>query len=176
MGNSRRLRRQLNKKSVEIANNLQLKKHELAMQMVAERVKRDAEFAADVLKIGGELLRADIKRDAEETILRQNKETLPSENDPSITDDDLETALKQHCIGKGNAIPDVRSEVIEGIIKTEILDAIKKHRETSTEQLENVPEAIRIANGDRTHELVSETTDGGKEILVEPIQKVGSSL
>lgn len=81
MGNSRKLRRQLNRKSVEIANKVQLKKHELAMQMVADRVKYDAEFAADVLKIAGETLRPDIKKDAEETIAKA-KDNLNSNGNP----------------------------------------------------------------------------------------------
>jgi hypothetical protein len=53
---------------VAIALKVQQAKHELAMKMVAERVKIDAEFAKDVLKIGGDNLREDIKLAAQATI------------------------------------------------------------------------------------------------------------
>lgn len=61
---------------VGMAKRVELAKHELAMKMVSERVKIDAEFAADVLKIGGDMLRPDIKKDAEETIRKEETARL----------------------------------------------------------------------------------------------------
>jgi len=76
MGGLRSARRKLNKYSVNIAARVQLAKHELAMKMVAERVKTDAEFASEVLKLAGEGLREEIKKDALETVARHNGEIL----------------------------------------------------------------------------------------------------
>jgi hypothetical protein len=70
MGKSRTAGRKLDPVRVQMAQRTQLAKHELAMKMVAERVKVDAEFAADVLKVAGEGLRPEIRKDAEETIER----------------------------------------------------------------------------------------------------------
>jgi hypothetical protein len=70
MGKSRTAGRKLDPVRVQMAQRTQLAKHELAMKMVAERVKVDAEFAADVLKVAGEGLRPEIRKDAEETIAR----------------------------------------------------------------------------------------------------------
>lgn len=68
----RKLKHGLDKYRVAIALSVQRKKHELAMKMVAERVKTDAEFAKDVIKIIGELqqgdLRSNILEDAKKTI------------------------------------------------------------------------------------------------------------
>lgn len=69
-------RRKLDPIRVQMAEKTQRVKHDLAMKMVAERVKIDAEFAADVLKIGGENLRADIRKDAEATIANHNGEIM----------------------------------------------------------------------------------------------------
>jgi len=70
MGN--RAARKLDPYRVALAQRTARAKHELAMKMVAERVKVDAEFAADVLKIAGETLRPEIRKDAEETIERED--------------------------------------------------------------------------------------------------------
>lgn len=68
--------RKLDPIRVEMAKKVERARHELAMKMVSERVKVDAEFAADVLKIGGETLREDIKKDALETIAKHNGEIV----------------------------------------------------------------------------------------------------
>lgn len=67
MGNLKS-RKKLDPIRVAMAEQTQKVKHELAMKMVLERVKTDAEFAKDVLYIGGENLREDIKNAAQETI------------------------------------------------------------------------------------------------------------
>lgn len=78
MGKARSASRHLDPYRVELAKRTALAKHELAMQMVAERVKTDAEFASAVLKLAGEGLREEIKKDALETIERVEKEKNPA--------------------------------------------------------------------------------------------------
>ena len=70
MGKMKSAMRKLDPVRVQMAQKVQAAKHELAMKMVAERVKTDADFAADVLKVAGEGLRPEIRKDAEETIER----------------------------------------------------------------------------------------------------------
>jgi hypothetical protein len=72
MGKMKSAMRKLDPVRVQMAQKVQAAKHELAMKMVAERVKTDAEFAADVLKVAGDGLRPEIRKDAEETIARNN--------------------------------------------------------------------------------------------------------
>ena len=68
MSKKRSASRKLDPIRVQMAEKTQRVKHDLAMKMVSERVKVDAEFAADVLKIAGDTLREDIKKDALATI------------------------------------------------------------------------------------------------------------
>lgn len=75
--------RKLDPIRVEMAKKVERARHELAMKMVSERVKVDAEFAADVLKVGGLNLREDIKKDALETIAKANRPKIYLENDAS---------------------------------------------------------------------------------------------
>lgn len=79
MGQSRSMSRRLDKYQVALAERTARAKHELAMQMVAERVKTDAEFAAKVLEIGGVNLRENIKKDAEATLKRHAEEVNKKE-------------------------------------------------------------------------------------------------
>jgi hypothetical protein len=76
MSKSKSASRKLDPYRVQMAQRLQAKKHELAMEMVADRVRKDAEFAADVLKIAGDTLREDIKKDALETIAKAKTQAL----------------------------------------------------------------------------------------------------
>ena len=83
MGNLK-LKRKLDPFRVMTAKRTERAKHEMAMQMVHERVKTDAEFAAKVLEIGGEHLREKIKKDATETVNREkevimDKSTIPAD-------------------------------------------------------------------------------------------------
>jgi hypothetical protein len=68
MGNTRSLRRKLNAEKVFIAEQVAQKRTELVKKFVEERVKKDAEFASDVLKAVGDALPENIKKLAEETI------------------------------------------------------------------------------------------------------------
>lgn len=154
---SKRAGRNLDPARVRMAENVQRAKHELAMRMVSDRVKKDAEFAADVLRIAGETLREDIKKDARETIARA-KETLPSDVDDSVTSKELENALTQGVI------------IHHQNGKTEILqkndpklpEAIKIAMEAS----DNFPETIideEVPLGDGFYAVKS---DGGGEHIV----------
>ena len=82
MSKSKSAGRKLDPYRVRIAQKVERTKHELAMQMVADRVKTDPEFAADVLKIGGTNLREDIKKSAQETITKASGIKL--ETDPTL--------------------------------------------------------------------------------------------
>lgn len=68
MGNLRSVKRNLSKRHVWLAEETQRQKIELAKKFVEERCKKDAEFAADVIKAVGENLPKEIKEVAEATI------------------------------------------------------------------------------------------------------------
>lgn len=139
MGNGRSLRRGLQKRNVYLAEKTGRVKHELAMQMVAERVKTDVEFAKDVLKVTGGILRPDIKKDAEATISASME--ITSSKDLVVRDSDKNIIAT----------------------KSDIMDAIHNHRVESTRQVNQL-----LVGGDKTHEMVPEQTDGGGIRLVHP--------
>jgi hypothetical protein len=68
MGTFRTLRRKLNAEKVWNAQTIAEKRKEIIKSLVEERVKKDAEFAQDVLNAVGEDLPENIKTAAEETI------------------------------------------------------------------------------------------------------------
>ena len=68
MGTFRSLKRKLNAENVWIAQEVAEKRKEIAKAFVEERVKKDVEFAQDVLKAVGENLPENIRKAAEETI------------------------------------------------------------------------------------------------------------
>jgi hypothetical protein len=144
MGKAKSAARKLNPMRVAMAQRTARMKHELAMKMVAERVKTDAEFAADVLRIAGETLREEIKKDAHETIARANAEKLTAVN------------------------VDVPINVVD-VPQEELLEALDKLSEQQTERLKAAGLAP-IVGGDTTDQLVTEQTDGGGEILVRPTE------
>lgn len=73
MGNSRKLKRNLNEKQVWIAKTVEQKRNELAKAIVKERIEKDAEFAKDVLKAVGSDLPQDFKEAAEKTIAEEKQ-------------------------------------------------------------------------------------------------------
>lgn len=75
----RSLRRKLNADKVFIAEQVAQKRVEIVKKFVEERVKTDAEFAADVLKAVGEDLPENIRELAEETLKNHTKEKLMAE-------------------------------------------------------------------------------------------------
>lgn len=79
MGTFRSLRRKLNAEKVFIAEKVAQKRTELVKAFVEERVKKDAEFAQDVLNAVGENLPENIKKAAEETVRNGTKEKLLAE-------------------------------------------------------------------------------------------------
>lgn len=79
MGTFRSLRRKLNAEKVFIAEQVAQKRTEIVKAFVEERVKKDAEFAQDVLNAVGENLPENIKKAAEETIKNHTKEKLMAE-------------------------------------------------------------------------------------------------
>lgn len=68
MGTFRSLQRRLNAERVWFAQEVTEKRKEIAKKIVEERVKKDAEFAQDVLNAVGKNLPENIKKAAEETI------------------------------------------------------------------------------------------------------------
>jgi len=75
MGKLKSAGRKLDPRRVQMAEQAFYAKHELAMKIVHERVKKDAEFAADVLKVARENLRPEILKDAQETVAKAKAET-----------------------------------------------------------------------------------------------------
>ena len=82
MGGLRSARRKLNEKNIWIAKKVTQKRNEFAKELVKERVKKDAQFASEVLKAVGELLPTDIKEIAEATVAR---EATPKEEEQTNT-------------------------------------------------------------------------------------------
>jgi peptide subunit release factor 1 (eRF1) len=68
MGTFRSLRRNLNAEKIWIAQQVAEERNEIVKAFVEERVKKDAEFAQDVLNAVGENLPEHIRKAAEETI------------------------------------------------------------------------------------------------------------
>jgi hypothetical protein len=122
MSKSKSASRKLDPYRVQMAQRLQAKKHELAMEMVADRVRKDAEFAADVLKIAGDTLREDIKKDALETIAKE--QALKEGFDKSIVPDKL------------TAVPvNVPIEVVD-VPKEQLVEALSKLSEQQAQRLQ----------------------------------------
>lgn len=105
MGSLRTAQRKLKEKNVWIAYETDRKKVKFLQMLVEEKVKRDAEFAKDVLKAVGENLPKEIKEAAEATIAREEavSEKIeemkqeygtvlepPSDVDPNVTDTELQ--------------------------------------------------------------------------------------
>lgn len=101
-------KRKLNAKKVWIAQEVQKRKVEIAKKFVEDRVRTDKEFAQDVLNAVGENLPPEIKKAAEETI--KGKETLPSEEDPNVTQEMLQEAIKKHCAHKRAQVNALREQ------------------------------------------------------------------
>jgi hypothetical protein len=72
MGNLRSTKRKLSERHVWLAQETERQKILLARKMVEERCKKDAEFAADVLKAVGENLPKEISEAAEKTVAESN--------------------------------------------------------------------------------------------------------
>lgn len=70
MGTLRSMRRKLNEEKVQYAQEVQRQRHEVAKKVVEERIKKDVEFAKDVLKAVGKNLPKELKEAAEETIAK----------------------------------------------------------------------------------------------------------
>lgn len=74
MSKLRSARRKLNEKYIRIAQEVTQKRKDFVKELVKERIKKDAEFASDVLKAVGELLPEDFKKIAEETIANETSQ------------------------------------------------------------------------------------------------------
>ena len=111
MGAVRSLRRRLNAEKAFIADKVAEKRVELVKKFVEERVKKDSEFAAEILKVVGDSLPETIKKEAEETVKngpRQTEEKNPivekwektgiferKETDPSLMTPIVESQAKK---------------------------------------------------------------------------------
>lgn len=105
MGTFRSLRRKLNAEKVFIAEHVAQKRTEVLKTLVEERVKKDAEFAQDVLNAVGENLPESIKKAAEETIKNSKTDALvkkwettgifDQETDPSLMTPIVESQAKE---------------------------------------------------------------------------------
>jgi|FAXJ01.1.fsa_nt_gi hypothetical protein len=68
MSNLRSFQRHLKPEQVHLANQVSTEKLKIARQVVLDRVKKDAEFAADVLKAVGDSLPKEIKEACEKSV------------------------------------------------------------------------------------------------------------
>jgi hypothetical protein len=86
-------RRHLKPEKVWLANQVAEEKIKIARQVVLERAKKDAEFAADVLKAVGENLPKEIKEACEASVARVPQGA--SEFNPEVTDAELQEAANK---------------------------------------------------------------------------------
>lgn len=106
MSTLRSFRRKLDPYRVAIAKDMEQKRLVLARQVVLERAKKDAEFAADVLKAVGENLPKEIKEACEETL----------KNQPIVGGDETYKLTKEVQLdGGGTILVDPNEEILDGL-------------------------------------------------------------
>ena len=111
MGNSRSAKRNLSARHVWIAQETQKQKIALAKKMVEERCKKDAEFAADVLKAVGENLPKEIREAAEATIAQKKIEDMK----PIVGGDETYKLTKEVQLdGGGTILVDPNEDIVDG--------------------------------------------------------------
>lgn len=76
MSKLRSFKRHLDPKKVWLANQVAEEKIKIARQVVLERAKKDAEFAADVLKAVGDALPKEIREACEESVKQKDIKDL----------------------------------------------------------------------------------------------------
>ena len=76
MSKTRSFKRHLNPQKVWLANQVAEEKIKIARQVVLERAKKDAAFAADVLKAVGDGLPKEIKEACEASVAKTATETV----------------------------------------------------------------------------------------------------
>ena len=94
-----------------IAQETQKQKIALAKKMVEERCKKDAEFAADVLKAVGENLPKEIREAAEATIAQKKIEDMK----PIVGGDETYKLTKEVQLdGGGTILVDPNEDIVDG--------------------------------------------------------------
>lgn len=156
---SKRAARNLDPVRVQMALKVQRAKHELAMKMVAERVQKDAEFAADVLKIGGEFLRQDIKKSAQETVEKAKTQAIADRWD--------KTGLLDGNAHTGSHAIFIESQETPEAVKNALSQGVILHQSGKTTVMQkddpNLPDGIKIAIEAVENEpikLIQETPQG----------------
>lgn len=150
MSSLRSLQRKLNPKKVWLAKQVAEEKVKIARQVVIEQAKKDAAFAAEVLKAVGENLPPEIKTACETSVQDAAKQRLMEET-------------------KG---------LVKKWEKTGLLDGIKNDIDKSNLSvlIESQPKQLidePIVGGDETYKLTKEVQlDGGGTILVDPNAEV----
>ncbi len=157
-------RRKLDPKKVWLANQVAEEKIKIARQVVIEQAKKDAQFAADVLKAVGENLPKEIKEACEASV----KEKTLTE---TMTED-----------AKTNPAVKRLMEETKGLVakwdKTGLLDGIKDDINPSKMAvlLESQPKQIidePLVGGDETYKLTKMVPmDGGGVALVDPNEEI----
>lgn len=106
MSSLRSLRRKLDPKKVWLANQVAEEKIKIARQVVIEQAKKDAAFAAEVLKAVGENLPAEIKTACEESV---------KAHEPIVGGDETYKLTQEVQLdGGGTILVDPNTEVTDG--------------------------------------------------------------
>jgi hypothetical protein len=149
MSKLRSFKRHLNPSKVWLANQVAEEKIKIARQVVLERAKKDAEFAADVLKAVGENLPKEIKEACEESVKEHINQKLMKETEGLVAKWEKTGLLD----GK---LSDTASCNMAVLIESESKQIIEP-----------------IVGGDTTYKLTEVVQlDGGGEILVDPNEQV----
>jgi len=93
MGNLRTSRRSLKNKNVWIAQETEKQRIQLARKVIAERAAKNADFAAELIKVVGDNLPKEIKEVCEESVREHAKKVLEDDAIKPIVGGDLTHTL-----------------------------------------------------------------------------------
>lgn len=116
MSKLRSFQRHLNPSKVWLANQVAEEKIKIARQVVLDHAKKDAAFAADVLKAVGENLPKEIKEACEESVREQAKKALEDDAMKPIVGGDTTYKLTEvvQLDGGGTILVDPNEQIMDG--------------------------------------------------------------
>lgn len=153
MSKLRSFKRHLDPAKVWLANHVAADRIKNARQVVLERAKKDAVFAAEVLRALGDNLPKEVKEACEESVAAAVKVNDTDVN-PSVTDAELQKVAEKAI----DELMDLDKESNRVIM--EVCEESKKMHEP-------------IVGGDTTDKLTKVVQlDGGGEILVDPNEEI----
>lgn len=155
MSKLRSFQRHLNPSKVCLAKQVAEEKIKIARQVVLDHAKKDAQFAADVLKAVGENLPKEIKEACEESVKQKEIKDLQMDETKRLVAKWEKTGLLDKLSDTCNTSS--MAVLIESESKQLVVGAVKEEPTCC---------GGACGCGDLTHTMVPMQTDGGGEILV----------